>query len=71
MAGEDANVEIALARSLVNHLDEGDARRLWNKVSSSDEGVDVVSLPWINPADPVVPRVFKQRTLFDVLEWAN
>lgn len=31
MAGEDANVEIALARSLVNHLDEGDARRLWNK----------------------------------------
>jgi hypothetical protein len=71
MAGEDANVEIALARSLVNHLDEGDARRLWNKVSSSGEGVDIVSLPWINGAEPVVPRVFKQRTLFDVLEWAN
>lgn len=32
MAGEDANVEIALARSLVHHLDEGDARRLWGKV---------------------------------------
>ena len=32
MAGEDANVEIALARSLVDHLDEGDARRLWGKV---------------------------------------
>lgn len=29
MAGEDANVEIALARSLVNRLDEGDVRRLW------------------------------------------
>jgi hypothetical protein len=32
MAGEDANVEIALARSLVERMDEGDARRLWNKV---------------------------------------
>ena len=27
MAGEDANVEIALARSLVERIDEGDARR--------------------------------------------
>jgi hypothetical protein len=35
MAGEDANVEIALARSLVNRMDEGDARRLWSKVSIS------------------------------------
>jgi SNF2 family DNA or RNA helicase len=32
LAGEDANVEIALARSLVERLDEGDARRMWNKV---------------------------------------
>lgn len=32
MAGEDANMEIALARSLVERLDEGDARRLWTKV---------------------------------------
>jgi SNF2 family DNA or RNA helicase len=31
LAGEDANVEIALARSLVERLDEGDARRLWSK----------------------------------------
>jgi hypothetical protein len=31
LAGEDANVEIALARSLVQRLDEGDARRLWGK----------------------------------------
>jgi hypothetical protein len=32
MAGEDANVEIALARSLVERLDEGDVRRHWNKL---------------------------------------
>jgi hypothetical protein len=32
LAGEDANVEIALARSLVERMDEGDARRMWNKV---------------------------------------
>ena len=31
LAGEDANVEIALARSLVERMDEGDTRRLWNK----------------------------------------
>lgn len=34
LAGEDANVELALARSLVDRLDEGDARRMWNKVVS-------------------------------------
>jgi hypothetical protein len=34
MAGEDANVEIALARSLVERMDEGDARRLWTKVTN-------------------------------------
>lgn len=38
MAGEDANVEIALARSLVERMDEGDARRLWNRVINSDAG---------------------------------
>jgi hypothetical protein len=32
MAGEDANVELALARSLVQRLDEGDARRHWTKI---------------------------------------
>jgi hypothetical protein len=32
MAGEDANIEIALARSLVERMDEGDARRVWGKV---------------------------------------
>lgn len=37
LAGEDANVEIALARSLVQRLDEGDARRLWTKVFNPGE----------------------------------
>jgi SNF2 family DNA or RNA helicase len=32
LAGEDANVEIALARSLVERMEEGDARRHWTKV---------------------------------------
>jgi hypothetical protein len=31
LAGEDANMEMALARSLVERMDEGDARRAWNK----------------------------------------
>jgi len=40
LAGEDANVELALARSLVERLDEGDTRRLWNKVlhPGNDQG---------------------------------
>ena len=45
LAGEDANVEIALARSLVERMDEGDARRMWNKVVSPREHVEV-SLPY-------------------------
>lgn len=31
LAGDDANVEIALARSLIERMDEGDTRRLWNR----------------------------------------
>ena len=71
MAGEDANVEIALARSLVDHLDEGDARRLWNKVSNSGEVVEDVAVASVNGTDQLVPIVFKQRTLFDLLELAT
>jgi hypothetical protein len=37
LAGEDANFEIALARSLVERMDEGDARRVWNKVVNAPE----------------------------------
>jgi hypothetical protein len=44
MAGEDANVEIALARSLVERMDEGDARRMWSKVLN-------------RPQSPLVPNV--------------
>ena len=73
MAGEDANVEIALARSLVDHLDEGDARRLWNKVSSSGEPVEI--LPVVpakkSESEPHVLTVFKQTTLFDAFGWAD
>src|SRR5262249_22224319 len=36
MAGEDANIEIALARSLVERMDEGDVRRLWGKISDQN-----------------------------------
>ena len=35
MAGEDANVE--LARSLVERMDEGDARRIWSKTALPTE----------------------------------
>jgi hypothetical protein len=38
LAGEDATVEIALARSLVDRLDEGDTRRLWTRVLNPGEG---------------------------------
>jgi len=71
MAGEDANVEIALARSLVDLLDDGDARRFWKQVCSSGEAVADAAADPINELDQHVPAVFKQRTLFDLLEWAK
>lgn len=71
MAGEDANVEIALARSLVDHLDEGDARRLWSKVASSGECGDVVAIPLDMGPDQQVLTASKQGLLFDDLDWAN
>lgn len=42
MAGEDANVEIALARSLVERMDEGDARRMWSRVVNADQEVNAM-----------------------------
>ncbi len=45
LAGEDANVEIALARSLVERLDEGDAGRLWSKVFNVPECQGEAALP--------------------------
>jgi hypothetical protein len=38
MAGEDANVEIALARSLVERMEEGDVRRHWSRTITSSTG---------------------------------
>jgi hypothetical protein len=36
MAGEEASVEIALARSLVQNMDEGDVRRHWSRTLNSN-----------------------------------
>jgi hypothetical protein len=53
MAGEDANVEIALARSLVQRLDEGDARRLWSKVINPRKCTeDQKTIPGHDPQPP-------------------
>ena len=68
MAGEDANVEVALARSLVSSMNEGDARRSWGKVATPvnrDDG------PAVTPSElpaPHAPSVPIQRTLFDHFE---
>jgi hypothetical protein len=61
MAGEDANVEIALARSLVDRLDEGDTRRLWTRevnpralaaqCSSCSDGPDTLDLTSIEQSE--------------------
>jgi hypothetical protein len=66
LAGEDANVEIALARSLVDHLDEGDARRLWNKVSGSGEKIENIPVVPVKKVDRRIPACFTQTTLFDL-----
>lgn len=55
MAGEDANVEIALARSLVERMDEADGRRQWSKVFNAQTNL-------------VVERS-AQETSFDLVHW--
>jgi SNF2 family DNA or RNA helicase len=52
LAGEDANVEIALARSLVERMDEGDARRMWNKVVNLPVPGPTI-LPFRKPRKPI------------------
>lgn len=54
MAGEDANVEIALARSLVERMDEGDVRRHWSRQ------VHTARLPTA-PVSTEVPDSHRQR----------
>jgi len=58
LAGEDANVEIALARSLVERMDEGDARRVWNKAFSPTARPE--ELLFADPA-PIPPLASKPR----------
>jgi hypothetical protein len=69
LAGEDANMELALARSLVERMDEGDARRSWSKVVSSVPRVvvppKVVVTPddnfWFTLSQPIQPVVKVRR----------
>jgi hypothetical protein len=63
MAGEDANVELALARSLVDRMDEGDARRHWSKTvnprefepirTPDDTSADNQGWLWLEQVTPV------------------
>jgi hypothetical protein len=77
MAGEDATVEIALARSLVERLDAGDVRRLWSRVVHRPSLVenpelvrhDSIFLPFPSePASPKRPcrRRRRQRVLWEM-----
>lgn len=70
MAEEDANIEIALARSLVDRMDEGDARRIWSRVTNADGRREGRELP--TPLTPDIsdrPAV-RQLTLFDFMQQA-
>jgi hypothetical protein len=68
MAGEDSNMEIALARSLVNRLDEGDARRLWAKVVNPGKlSNGQIAAPDLQSRIPTRPIV-QIRSLFDFME---
>ena len=54
MAGEDANVELALARSLVDRMDEGDVRRHWSRTVHTHGNAEARALvtangPWLWP----------------------
>ena len=64
MAGEDASVELALARSLVDRMDDGDARRHWSKTLNAgviNEAPLIIPNNhrwlWLEPAAPMVESV--------------
>jgi hypothetical protein len=62
LAGEDANMEMALARSLVERMDEGDARRVWNKTLNAPTAgpvEELVTLPF--PIQPAATLPFPKR----------
>ncbi|MFO0804685.1 MAG: hypothetical protein U0791_16375 [Gemmataceae bacterium] len=63
MGGEDANVEIALARSLINHMEEGEARRFWNKTGEP--------ITWSEPPIFFPENSTRQRSLFDFMAEAT
>jgi hypothetical protein len=60
LAGEDANVELALARSLAEQMDEGDARRAWSRIAVSGgppqmPAKQLQDLPWFQLSDSQTP----------------
>jgi hypothetical protein len=68
MAGEDANVELALARSLVNRMEEGDARRHWSRTHSplvlAEPDMPAVGDDrplWLEPAEPALESATVRR----------
>ena len=68
MAGEDANVELALARSLVDRMEEGDARRHWSRTHSPQVVVEpaVPALGndrplWLKPVEPALESATVRR----------
>jgi hypothetical protein len=69
MAGEDASVEIALARSLVDRIDEGDVKRMWSRVSSlGGRKEDCRSL---QDTSAVPCNGVPQGSLFEATDWAT
>ena len=55
LGGEDANVEIALARSLVERMDEGDVRRHWGKVVTDEKSPSQMVHQWLFADFDAVP----------------
>jgi hypothetical protein len=56
--GEDANGEIALARSLVDRMDEGGVRRHWSRMLNTPNRAEVrLPVPgswlWLESAEPL------------------
>lgn len=70
MAEEDANVEIALARSLVDRMNEGDARRIWSRVTNPDRPRESIALPLLLSPSISDRPAGRQMSLFDFIEEA-
>ena len=68
MGGEDANVEIALARSLVNHMEADDACRSWSKVTDPGRDLNHSSQPTAGSPMFLPTTGSRQRSLFDCFD---